>query len=139
MARLQIAAQASGQSLRTLQGHNSWVSGVAITSDGRRAVSASWAKTLRVWDLESGKELALLTADSATTCCAVSLDGRTIVAGDASGRVHFLRLVEADKTDWMRTTRLIKATSKNCLRSCILRACYNLCLAQAAAARPWAI
>ena len=88
----------SGQSVRTLEGHSSSVNGVAITPDGRRAVSASSDNTLRVWDLESGKELALLTADSATTSCAVSLDGRTIVAGDASGRVHFLRLVEADET-----------------------------------------
>jgi WD40 repeat protein len=74
------------------------VEGVAITPDGRRAVSASRDNTLRVWDLESGKELALLTADGFTTSCAVSVDGRTIVAGDVLGRVHFLRLVEADKT-----------------------------------------
>jgi WD40 repeat protein len=87
----------SGQSLRTLEGHSRRVSGVAITPDGRRAVSASNDNTLRVWDLESGKELALLTADGLTTSCAVSLDGRTIVAGDVSGRVHFLRLVEADE------------------------------------------
>ncbi len=72
--------------------------GVAITPDGRRAVSASNDNTLRIWDLESGKELALLTADGTTTSCAVSLDGRTIVAGDGTGRVHFLRLVEADET-----------------------------------------
>jgi hypothetical protein len=26
------------------------------------------------------------------------LDGRTIIAGDASGRVHFLQLVEEDET-----------------------------------------
>jgi WD40 repeat protein len=88
----------SGQSLRTLEGHSSDVNGVAITPDGRRAVSASWDKTLRVWDLESGKELALLTADGQTTSCAVALDGRTIVAGDGSSRVHLLRLVEADET-----------------------------------------
>jgi WD40 repeat protein len=43
---------------------------------------ASEDHTLRVWDLESGKELALLTADGPTASCAVSLDGRTIVAGD---------------------------------------------------------
>ena len=30
--------------------------------------------------------------------CAFAPDGRTIVAGDESGRVHFLRLVEADET-----------------------------------------
>jgi hypothetical protein len=30
--------------------------------------------------------------------CAVTSDGRTIIAGDDSGRMHFLRLVEADET-----------------------------------------
>ena len=66
--------------------------GVAITADGRRAVSASADNTLRVWDLESGKELALLTADGTTTSCAVSLDGRTIVAGEATGNMHILKM-----------------------------------------------
>jgi TIR domain/APAF-1 helical domain/WD domain, G-beta repeat len=87
-----------GPLVRTLEGHSSSVRGVAITADGRRAVSASYDNTLRVWDLESGKELALLEADGATTSCAFSLDGQRIVAGDASGRVHLLRLVEADET-----------------------------------------
>jgi hypothetical protein len=51
-----------------------------------------------VWELEKEKELALLTADSTTASCAVSLDGRTFVAGDVTGNMHILRLIEADKT-----------------------------------------
>jgi hypothetical protein len=35
--------------LRTLEGHSGFVSGVAVTPDGQRAVSASWDKTLKVW------------------------------------------------------------------------------------------
>jgi len=73
---------------------------VAITPDGRHAVSASSDSTLRVWDLESLGEIATFTGESPMwSCCAVEPDGRTtIVAGDESGRVHFLRLVEADET-----------------------------------------
>ena len=82
----------SGQSLRTLEGHSSSVYRVAITPDGRRAVSTSDDNTLRVWDLASGKELALLTADGPMAPCAVSLDGRTIVAGDATGNMHILKM-----------------------------------------------
>jgi WD40 repeat protein len=82
----------SGQSLRRLEGHSRSVNGVAITPDGRPAVSASEDHTLRVWDLESGKELALLTADSPTFSCTVSLDGQTIVAGDAAGKMHILKM-----------------------------------------------
>ena len=48
----------SGRELRTLEGHSDWVNGVAVTPDGRRAVSASCDKTLKVWDLESGARAA---------------------------------------------------------------------------------
>jgi WD40 repeat protein len=41
----------SGRELRTLEGHSNLVSGVAVTPDGKLAVSASWDKTLKVWDV----------------------------------------------------------------------------------------
>jgi WD40 repeat protein len=88
----------SGQTLRTLEGHTYWVNAVAVTADGRQAVSGSEDDTLRLWDLESGKEIATFTGESQIRSCAVAPDGRTIVAGDRLGRVHFLRLVEADET-----------------------------------------
>ena len=50
----------SGKSLRTFKGHTGEVLAVAVTSDGRRAVSASSDHTLRVWDLESGQSLRTL-------------------------------------------------------------------------------
>src|SRR5262249_52153837 len=36
--------------------HGDAVVSVAYTPDGLRAISASWDKTLRLWDVESGKE-----------------------------------------------------------------------------------
>jgi len=88
----------SGQTLRTLGGHTGWVYAVAIIPDGCRAVSASYDQTLRVWDLENGKEITTFIGESRMSSCASAPDGRTIVGGDESGRVHFLRLVEADET-----------------------------------------
>ncbi|MFQ5770789.1 MAG: WD40 repeat domain-containing protein [bacterium] len=41
--------------LRTLAGHRGLVYSVSVTPDGRRAVSASSDRTVRVWDLESGE------------------------------------------------------------------------------------
>ena len=41
-----------------------WVNGVAVTPDGKRAVSASEDKTLKVWDLESGRALRTLEGHS---------------------------------------------------------------------------
>jgi len=44
---------------------------VAVTPDGQYAVSASDDKTLKVWDLGRGSELATLSVGSPLLCCAV--------------------------------------------------------------------
>ena len=90
----------NGAELGTLTGHSRGISAVAVTPDGRRAVSASDDQTLKVWDLESGELVVTFSGDGAIYACAVAPDGgcpedSIIVAGDRSGRVHFLRLVGA--------------------------------------------
>ena len=45
-----------------------------------------------MWDLTNGRQIATFTADADVLACAMTPDGRTIVAGDGLGRVHFLRL-----------------------------------------------
>ncbi len=81
-----------GEEVRTLKGHSGSVYAVAVTPDGRKAVSASDDQTLKVWDMETGKIVATFTADGSILCCAIAPYGKTIVAGESSGRVHFLRL-----------------------------------------------
>ncbi|KAL1917197.1 40S ribosomal protein RACK1 [Calcarisporiella thermophila] len=39
---------------KSLHGHNHFVQDVVISSDGQFALSASWDKTLRLWDLNTG-------------------------------------------------------------------------------------
>jgi WD40 repeat protein len=68
-----------GPLLRTLEGHNS-VHDVAVTPDGKRAVSASW-DTLTVWDLATGRELRTLEGHSArVNSVAVTADGKRVVS-----------------------------------------------------------
>jgi WD40 repeat protein len=76
--------------VRALEGHASAVLGVAVTPDGRFAVSVSRDNTLRVWDLGTGQLLTTLGAYAPLQCCAVTPDGTTILAGDASGALHIL-------------------------------------------------
>ncbi len=68
--------------LRTLEGHSGPVCGVAVTADGKRAVSASWwDDTLKVWDLDTGRGLCTLEADSGFVSeVAVTADGRQVVS-----------------------------------------------------------
>ena len=47
--------------LRVLEGHSHIVTAVAVTPDGRHAISASGDHTLKVWELASGRELRTLT------------------------------------------------------------------------------
>ncbi|MBD2492862.1 WD40 repeat domain-containing protein [Nostoc sp. FACHB-280] len=82
----------NGEELFTLCGHTGRVQAVAVTPDGKHVISASDDNTLKVWNLELRKVLTTYIGDSSINCCAVAPDGVTIVAGDSSGRVHFLRL-----------------------------------------------
>jgi len=84
-----------GEEPLTLKGHSASVNAVAVTPDGRNVVSASSDQTLKVWDLETGEIVATFTADGSILCCAIGPDGVTIVAGESSGWVHFLRLEKA--------------------------------------------
>ena len=68
--------------VRTLAGHSGEVYGVAVSADGRRAVSASRDGTLKVWDLESGhKPRTLIGHTAGVLCVSVSADGRRAVSG----------------------------------------------------------
>eukprot|EP00741_Cyanophora_paradoxa_P018576 tig00021070_g17934.t1 len=65
-----------------LWGHEDRVRAVAITRDGKRAVSGGDDKTLRVWDLESGAELRCLVGlEYMVTSVAISPDGKRAVFG----------------------------------------------------------
>jgi WD40 repeat protein len=63
---------------------------VDVMPDGQSAVCASEDKTLRVWYLTTGRLKIAFSADAALQCCAVAPDGKTIMAGDYLGAVHFL-------------------------------------------------
>ena len=70
-----------GPLLRTLAGHAGPVMAVAVTPDGRQAVSASDDTTLKVWDLASGTELRTLAGHAVrVTAVAVTPDGRQAVS-----------------------------------------------------------
>jgi WD40 repeat protein len=84
----------SGRELRTVTAaHADLVNAVALSGNGRRAVSAARDKTLKVWDVESGVLLATFTCEADVGCCAF-VNERKLIAGDGAGGVHFLSLEE---------------------------------------------
>ena len=76
----------------TMVGHLEWVRGVLLLPDGRRALSWSDDRTLRLWDLRTERQLGCYFADAAVT--AVTLQPRTgrVFVGDALGNVQILRI-----------------------------------------------
>ena len=66
---------------------------MAVSPDGRRAVSGSEDRTLKVWDLDSGAWLASFTGSGVMLAVAWGPDDRRIVAGDNTGIVYFLEFL----------------------------------------------
>jgi WD40 repeat protein len=68
--------------LRTLTDHTGTVTSVAISSDGKTLVSGSEDRTIKVWDLSTGKAVHTLTGHTgAVESVAISGDGKTLVSG----------------------------------------------------------
>ena len=79
--RLPSLTPPGGSELHTLTGHENEVVAVALTPDGKRAVSASWDSTLKVWNLEQGSELHTLAGhENAVVAVALTPDGNRAVS-----------------------------------------------------------
>lgn len=74
-----------------LEGHGDRVKALAVLPGGR-VVAAAGARVL-VWQAGFQRIDACFEADAVVTCLAAPPSG-AIVAGDASGRIHFLELIE---------------------------------------------
>jgi WD40 repeat protein/tetratricopeptide (TPR) repeat protein len=77
----------TGKALRVLQGHNDGIYGVAFSPDGRHALSGGFKGSLRLWDVEEGREVRALCEEEgrAIGALAYSPDGRRAATGSSSG------------------------------------------------------
>jgi WD40 repeat protein len=65
---------------------------VAIFPDGRHALSGSYDRTLKLWDLNDRVCLATLPLESSPLAITVGSDGHTILFGDRVGNVHHFQV-----------------------------------------------
>jgi len=85
-AKIRLWDAATGELLKALEGHTTWVSDLAFTRDGRRLISAAGDQTIRFWDTSTWTETEVLlghtdevwsiaNSDPAQLIASVSKDG----------------------------------------------------------------
>jgi guanine nucleotide-binding protein subunit beta-2-like 1 protein len=103
-----------GIARRSLTGHNHFVSDVVISSDGQFALSASWDKTLRLWDLNTGKTTRRFVGHTGDVLSvSFSPDNRQIVSGARDKSIKLwntlgeckLTITEDSHTEWVSCVR----------------------------------
>jgi hypothetical protein len=87
----------TAEEIQVLKGHRSRVTSVAVTPDGKHAVTGSDDKTVRVWDIGRGGEPRVLLVDEPVTSVGVMPDGRRVAVGSRNRNLQVWDLVTRKK------------------------------------------
>ena len=83
----------TGAELGIGRGHEGYVQSLAVSPDGKFAVTGGLDHTIRCWEIPTGREVARWEAhDSAVTALAFSPDGATLVSGSKQGALKLWNL-----------------------------------------------
>ncbi len=97
-----ISIIANGQSdvflQRTLTGHSKGVRSVAISPDGKTLTSSSYDKTIKLWNLVTGKQIRTFTGHSNWVySVAISPDGKTLASGSSDKTIKLWNLATGEQ------------------------------------------
>ncbi|KAJ3796208.1 WD40-repeat-containing domain protein [Lentinula aff. detonsa] len=72
-----------------LRDHTDYITAVAFSPDGKKIVSGSWDKTIRIWNADTGEAIGnpLQGHSDGVTSVAFSPDGKRIVSGSEDGLI----------------------------------------------------
>jgi guanine nucleotide-binding protein subunit beta-2-like 1 protein len=99
-----------GYARRALNGHSETVSSAVLSSDGQFALSGSWDKTMRLWDLNTGSTVRTFQGHTKdVNSVAFSGDNRQIVSGSRDKSIKLWNtlaeckytIAEDMHTDWV--------------------------------------
>ncbi len=78
----------SGKKLGTLVGHTNAVSALAISPDGKLLASSGYDRTMRLWDLNSRKELHQSHCFPPASELTFSRDGKTLISSSPENHIR---------------------------------------------------
>eukprot|EP01066_Platyproteum_vivax_P016461 Platyproteum_vivax@DN712_c0_g1_i2.p1 len=116
-----------GYAKKALTGHSQCVQDVVISSDGQFAISGSWDKTLRLWDLNLGVTVRPFKGHTSdVNSVAFSADNRQIVSGSRDKTIKLWNtlaeckfdITEQVHTDWVSCVRFSPSAKSPLIVSC---------------------
>jgi WD40 repeat protein len=85
---LWTARRESPALIRTLTRHHDWIGAITTTRDGLHALSGSDDRTLKLWDLRTGRLLrSFVGHEAAVSAVAASPDGRSAISASHDGKL----------------------------------------------------
>lgn len=85
-----------GTPIHTLTGHRMKVAAIAVSPSGQTLATAGWDRTVRVWSVADGRQVARLDHPADVDAVAYARDDRTVVTGGKDGVIRLWALERED-------------------------------------------